>query len=236
LYKLIYLERRNPNLTREEWPATWRSHSTFAGQFSRMRGGMKYSRYCNRIDAPTLNGVRVDLQDVSAAHDGVAVACSDKLELLQGGGFTTKERARIQHDELRVFDRLTPECSFHCTERPVKDGEVGEAVVFRFLARDPDIPRISFTERLTGEHAAVAQRAVDGLRSVTRYTHNSPLHRPLPHFPFDAISECWFESVECAVRALKNGELGAIERDLREFCDLERGVTMLCDVCNRWPP
>ena len=102
-----------------------------------------------------LGGARVDLPGMSMAHDGVAVACSDNLELLQGGGFTTKERARIQQDELRVFERLTPECSFHCTEKPVRDGIVGEAAVFRFLARLPDVPRVAFTERLTGEHARV---------------------------------------------------------------------------------
>jgi hypothetical protein len=236
LYKLIYLERRNPNVSREDWPETWRSHATFVGQFPALRTGVKYSRYCNRVDNPMLGGSRVDLPGVSVAHDGVAVACSDNLELLQGGAFTTKQRARIQQDELRVFDRLTPECSFHCTEKPVRDGIVGEATIFRFLVRLPDVPRVSFTERLTGEHARVARDTIDALSSVTRYTHNSPLHRPLPHFPFDAISECWYASVEDAVRSSRDSELAGVARDLEEFCDMERSVVVLTQVCNRWPP
>lgn len=235
MYKLIYLERRNPNVSREDWPETWRSHATFVGTFPRLRAGVKYSRYCNRIDNPTLDGACVDLPGMSLAHDGVAVACSDNLELLQGGGFTTKERARIQQDELRVFERLTPECSFHCTEKPVRDGIVGEAAVFHFLARLPDVPRVAFTERLTGEHARVARDTIDKLGSITRYTHNTPLHRPLPHFPFDAISECWYGSVDDAIRSSRESELDDVERDLEEFCDMERGVTLITVVCNRSP-
>src|SRR2546421_2636843 len=85
LYKLIYLARRNPNATREEWPALWNSHSAFAGKFPGLRGGIKYSRYCNRMD-------NVKVPGVSSAHDGVAIAFSDTVEVLQGGCFNTKQR------------------------------------------------------------------------------------------------------------------------------------------------
>lgn len=235
MYKLMYLARRNPNASRAEWPDLWRSHSTFAGQFPVLRAGMKYSRYCNRIDDPRLGGDAVDLPGLSTEHDGVAIACSESIELLQGGAFTTKQRARIQHDELRVFDRLTPEFSFHCTETPVRDGPVGEAAVFRFLVRLPDVPRVVFKERLTGEHANIVRGIIDGSDAVTRYTHNSPLHRPLPLFPFDAISECWYASADEAVRSLSKSQFAPVERDLDEFCDTRRSITVLTQVCNRWP-
>jgi hypothetical protein len=233
MYKLIYLARRNPNVSRADWPETWRSHSKFAGQFPGLRSGMKYSRYCNLIDTPTLDGRPVNLSGVTTAHDGVAVACSEMIALLQGGAFTTKQRALIQHDELRVFDRLTPEFAFHCTEAPVRDGAIGEAAVFRFLARLPDVPRIAFNERLLGGHARVVKDAIAPLDALTRYTQNSPLHRPLPFFPFDAISECWFSSNDAAIRALCESKFAAVERDLAEFCDMERSLTILTEVCNK---
>ena len=234
MYKLVYLARRNPNLSREEWPEVWRSHSKFAGQFPGLRSGMKYGRYCNRIDNPMLDGRPVNLPGVSTAHDGVAVACSEMLALLQGGGFTTKQRALIQHDELRVFDQLTPNFSFHCLEAPVRDGALGQAAVFRFLPRLPDVTRIVFNERLLGDHARIVHDTIAPLGAITRYTHNSPLHRPLLMFPFDAISECWYDSVDAAVRSVKDGQFAAVERDLNEFCDMEHSVVMLTEVCN--PP
>lgn len=233
MYKLLYLARRNPNVSREDWPETWRSHSKFAGQFPGLRSGMKWSRYCNRIDKPTVGGKAVDLPGVSVEHDGVAVCCSEVLELLQGGAFTTKQRALIQADELRVFDRLTPDFSYHCLETVVRDGVIGEAGVFRFLVRQPDIPKIVFRERFLGQHAQAVKGAIDKLGAVTRYTLNTPLHRPLPFFPFDAISECWYASVDDAVRSLHDGQFAAVERDLQEFCDVPKGVVMLTDICNK---
>ena len=86
MYKLIYLARRNPNASREEWPDLWRSHSAFAGKFPGLRGGIKYSRHCKRVDAPKVGGV-------TTAHDGVAIAYSDTVEVLQGGVFNTNQRA-----------------------------------------------------------------------------------------------------------------------------------------------
>jgi hypothetical protein len=227
VYKLIYLARRNPNATREEWPALWNSHSAFAGKFPGLRGGIKYSRYCNRID-------NVNVPGTSTAHDGVAIAFSDTVEVIQGGCFNTKQRAQIDCDELRVFDTLTPYFSFYCTEKRLRDGNLGEAAVFRFLARAPELSRVAFVERLMGEHAKVAENAINGKSTITRYALNTPLHRP-PHalFPFEAISECWFATADDAVRSLKEGQLSAVEKDIGAFTEADRNVVMLTQVCNK---
>jgi hypothetical protein len=234
VYKLIYLARRNPNVAWEDWPETWRSHSKFAGTFPGLRGGIKYSRYCSRIDSPSLEGRPADIPGLSRAHDGVAIAFSDTIEVLQGGVFNTKQRALIDCDELRVFDRLTPEFSFYCTEAAVREGNMGEAAVFRFLVRRPELSRVAFVDRLLGEHANVARDVVGPLGAVTRYAHDAPLHRP-PHplFPFEAITECWYATVEDAVRSLSQAQLAPVEQDLEAFCDVERSVSILTQVCNR---
>lgn len=230
MYKLIYLARRNPTVHREDWPETWRSHATFANQFAFVANDITYSCYCNRIDEPTLDGRPVDLPGLSRDHDGVALGVSPTVETLQGGGFSKEERALIDKDELRVFDMLTPNFSFYCTETVLKDGKFGEYGIFRFLARKPGLSREAFAARFDGRHADAARDAIEALGTVVRYAHNRPIHDPLPLFPFDAISDCWFASAEDAVKALLDPTLA---EDLDGLCDRDRSVTILTHAFRR---
>lgn len=234
-YKLIYLARRNPTVSRADWPKVWRSHSKFASQFPGLPAGITFARYCNRIEQPTLDGLPVNLAGLSVAHDGASIGVSDSIALLQGGAFTDAQMRLIEQDERRVFDRLTVEFSFYCTETPVRDGPAGEAVVFQFLARPPDIPRVTFRERLSGDHARIVKQMLAQSGSITRYTHNFPLHLPLSDFPFEAISECWYTTVDDAVRSLRDGTLSPVQQDLAAFTDPVRNVWLLTDICMRFP-
>lgn len=228
MYKLIYLARRAASVTREDWPRTWRSHAIFASQFPVLEAGIAYMRYCNRVDD-------VGIGSLSAEHDGVALAGGDRMEALNGTGFTEADRARIDADELRVFDMLTPNFTFYCTEAVLCDGRLGEAALFRFLPRKPEMTRDSFDLRWGERHAQIAEEAIGTLDGVTRYVHNRPVHEPLELFPFDGIVETWFASLEDAKVGLKGGALEPIAQDLATFCDLDRSVTMLTTVCHRWP-
>jgi EthD domain len=234
-YKLIYLARRNPAVGRADWPKTWRSHAKFASQFPGLPAGISFARYCNRIEQPALDGNAVNLPNLSTAHDGASIGVSDSVALLQGGAFTDAQMRLIEQDERRVFDRLTCEFSFYCTEIVVRDGPAGDAVVFQFLARPPELPRVTFRERLSGEHAQLVNRTIEQVGKVTRYTHNFPLHLPPVDFPFEAIIECWYSSVDDAVRSLRDNLFHAVQQDLGAFTDPRRNVTLLTDICMRFP-
>jgi len=228
MYKLIYLARRAAPVTREDWPRTWRSHAVFASQFPALESGIAYMRYCNRVEDVAIDGL-------SDAHDGVAMAGGDRLEALNGTGFGAEDRARIDEDELRVFDMPTPNFTFYCTEAALRDGKPGEAAVYRFLPRPPGMTRDSFDNRWSEQHAQVAKDAIAGIDAITRYVHNRPVHEPLDLFPFDGIVETWFANVDEAVAALSGEALDPIAQDLAAFCDMDRSVTLLTKVCHRWP-
>ena len=172
---------------------------------------------------------RSNIPGLSQDHDGVAVGVSHTVETLQGGGFSKEERALIDQDELRVFDMLTPEFSYYCTERVLKAGQVWR------IWPDP-LPRaqgrsvVAMTSRRgsTANSPRRAGRAIDA--SVVRYAHDTPIHDPLPRFAFDAITDCWFDSEDDAVRAA----LGpAIPQALADMCDTGRSVTMLTHAFRR---
>jgi len=234
-YKLIYLARRAKTVAREDWPKTWRSHAIFASKFPVLEAEIRWLRYCNRIDEPALDGTPVDLPFLSTEHDGVAIAGSPTLEGISGAGFTPEDRELIDEDERRVFDMLTPNFTFFTQETVVKDGKLGEVAVFSFLARKPGMSREAFDERYHGAHAGVARNTVASLAGLTRYALNRPVQEPLPLFPFDGITEGWYDTQDDAIRALTGKELEPVREDLAEFCDPGAGVVMLTSPCHRWP-
>lgn len=233
-FKLIYLARRNPAVSEADWPRIWRSHAVFASQFPSIGAAITSLFYCTRMVEPTLDGARFDPSGVSREHDGVAVVAADSQEALNGQ-LTPEDRARIYEDELRVFNTTSPNFSFFCQESLVYGGAPGQAAVIRFLARKSDMPAEEFAERWRREHGNLVTRAAGVAGTVTRYVHNSPVAEPPADYPIDGISETWFASGEDAVRSFADEAFAPVEKDLGEFCDLERSITMLTEVFYRWP-
>ena len=233
-YKLIYLARRAKPVSREEWPRTWRSHAVFASQFRNLEAKIDWLRYCNRVDEPSVDGEPIDVPALSVAHDGVAVAASDTLEGIKGGAFSKQDRELIDEDERRVFDMLTPNFTYFTKETVLKDGPLGEAALFRFLPRREGLDPDKFDRRYRREHAVRCENEIGSIAGLSRAILNHPVHEPLPLFPFDGISEFWFETSDDAVRALTVGQFDVMSGDISEFCRAEREVMMLTSVSHRW--
>jgi hypothetical protein len=228
-YKMLYLARRAKTVSWQEWPRTWKSHAVFASQFPAMSGTIDWMRYTTRVDDPALGDL-----PVSTAHDGVSVAEAPVLDTFYGKGFSPEQRAQIDADELRVFDRYTPEFSFWCKEARVVDGPVGEAAVFRFLARRPDVSREAYDAWLTGDYARACAEAAASL-GIQRWALNQTIDGPPKDFPFEAIDEMWFPTIEEAARALVAPEMTALVEALGAVCDPERTITMFTRPTHRWP-
>lgn len=228
--KLIYLARRAGNVSREDWPRTWKSHAVFASQFAVAESRIEWMRYCNRIDSPQIDGASVDLPILSTAHDGVAL-------INNGAGVPSlsplpdEVRSALDTDELRVFDRLVTNFAFPCVETAILDGLPGKAAVCIFLPASDE----SLKDRLDGSHADMVRNALPALAGLTRYVHNHPMHIPAAPFDFGAIVEMWFETPDAAVRALRDGALAPVIADLGTFADMDRAVVMLTSPCHAWP-
>lgn len=233
-FKLIYLAKRNPAVSPEDWPRAWRAHAVFASQFPVLGARISSLFYCSRQFAPTLDGAAFDPPGASRDYDGVAVVASPTAESL-GGDMTAEDRARIYEDERRVFSAQTPDFSFRCRETLVHGGAPGPAAVFRFLARRPGDTPEAFRSRWDGRHAGIAARAADASGAVTRYVHDLVVDAPPPGYPFDGVAETWFATPEDAVRSFVDAAFAPVVQDLADFCDLDRSVTLLTRVVHRWP-
>jgi hypothetical protein len=214
-YKLVYLARRAAGVSREDWPRTWKSHAVFASQFPVLESGIEWMRYCNRSElaAPGL----------SLVHDGVAVCGGSSLESLNGTGFAAEDRTRIDVDERRVFDMLTPNFTFYCEEDIVRDGPLGECALFRFLAPRAGMDVAAFRTAWGATSMASAH--------AVRMVRNRPVHVPLPMFPFAGIEEYWFPDLKAARAALAT-PLSAFDT---AYCDPGASLAILTEVCHRWP-
>jgi EthD domain len=228
--KLIYLARRNPGISREDWPKTWRSHAIFASQFAVAGSRIDWMRYCNRVERPELDGVAVDLPMVSAAHDGVALINNGPNEPSLSP-LPDDVRAALDTDELRVFDRLVTNFAFPCVETAILDGLPGKAAVYVFLP----VGDRALRDRLDGAHADLVRRTLPSLAGVTRYAHNHALKVPAAPFDFAAVIEMWFETPDDAVRTLALGALVPVFADLGTFANMADAVIMLTSPCHAFP-
>ncbi len=226
-YKLLYLARRAKGVSWDEWPRTWKSHAIFASQFPAMNGTIDWMRYTTRMDGPAVAGL-----PVSTDHDGVSVAKAPQLEVFYGNGFTPEQRQLIDGDELRVFDRYTPEFSFYCSETCVVDGPLGNAVLFQFLPRKGSIGLDEFSEYLQGEYLQHCRDSAVS-SSACRWVMNLTVDTPPPDFPFEAIQEIWFDNPEDAVEAVL--PVQKVTESLSAVCDVERSVSMLTKPTHSWP-
>lgn len=227
-YKMLYLARRAKNVAWEDWPRTWKSHAVFASQFPAMDGTIDWMRYTTRVDDP-----RAAALPVSTDHDGVSVAEAPVLDTFYGRGFTKEQRALIDEDELRVFDRYTPEFSFWAKENRTMDGPLGEAAIFRFLPRKAGVSRDDYEACLQGPYA-VCRQAAGALKS-RRWAMNATVDGPPTDFPFEAIDECWFASIDDAIDAFGKPEMARLPEALAQVCDMDRSITMLTRPTHRWP-
>ncbi len=228
-YKMLYLARRAKTVAWEDWPKTWKSHAIFASQFPAMSGTIDWMRYTTRVDDPIVAGL-----PVSTEHDGVSVAEAPELETFYGEGFSTEQRVLIDEDELRVFDRYTPEFSFYCDETRVVDGKVGEAALFLFLPRKPVVSRAEFDSFLKGDYRHQCQQEAQEL-GVQRWAINHTVDTPPPDFPFEAIEECWFADIATAAKAVTAPAMRDLAGRLSEICDMNQSVSMLTRPTHRWP-
>ena len=233
--KLIYLARRADGISREDWPRAWKSHAIFAAKFPVAGARIEWLRYCNRVDQPMLDGKPVDLPMLSTAHDGVANLNYGQNEPSLSP-LPDDIRKQFETDELRVFDMLVKNFAFPCTETPIRDGRPGKAALYLFLPRKTGISRDSFKTRLDGEHAALARKSIDAIAGLTRHAHNHPVQELPAPFAFDAIVEIWFETNDAAVRALSQGALDAILKDIANFCNMDDAAILLTQPCHAWPP
>lgn len=172
-FKEIYLTRRNPAVSEQDWPRTWRSHAVFVGGLG-LGGPIELMLYCARLygaDAPGLN----------TDYDGVALLrYAAREETIWD---TPPEiQSQIDQDELRVFERNIPGVRVYAEETQAMGAGPSDFVVLRFFGDDDPV----------SEAAA----------STVRFVQNDVYGDRPEGYEFAAITESWFDTEEEALASV----------------------------------
>lgn len=182
--KVIYLAKRNPALSRDEFPPRWRQHSLLAGSCTSIRGGFARVAQCINVYD------REIVPRASLEYDGVNLLSFVSDEASASVWQQDEAHDFLLSDELETFSTYVRYFSLPAQGHVVAEAPMAPFCLIEFVKRDARMDMHAFVERLVDAHgrmAAGSRRAV-----VNVVTDRMPLYN------WDAITETWFASLDDA--------------------------------------
>jgi len=176
--KLIYLARRNPRLTREQFMGRWRQHCALAMSLPRWEA-IEHCAYCDVL--PPIRG----LEFASWKYDGIGV-----IRFRDGSPASPEDLARLKADEMETFSAHVDSFSLLVEENVVKAGS-GTVKATAFFRRASPISRDDGDAGRLSEHPTAAR--------LRRYVGNMTLSAGLrgnSTLDFAEVGEYWFDTVD----------------------------------------
>lgn len=230
-WKMIYLARRNPALSPEQFPQAWREHSALGRQCRNVGERVRSVTQCSRRLDVTLPGLATD-------YDGVNLLGLADREAAHAIWTDPETLAIMKPDELRVFDRYVREFTLVCREELRRDGPRTPVVLHGFLRRRAGLDGAAFDAAWATADPAAALQA-GAFAQAGRIVDNAVVEPPPPGYAYDRIVEWWFDSAEDLRQAL-GGEAAvdprqALPEALAQRLDLPGSVFLLTQVTHSRP-
>jgi hypothetical protein len=192
IYKCIYLVKRSPSLTEEEFPRRWRQHAKLAAT-TRLNNYFTGVVQCSReweADA---------LPNATRDYDGVSLLDMRDRNATRDIWDEPEQGAILAPDELLTFSRLIRECMITTEEQVTREGPYTGVLLLRFLRRARSLSPDRFLARWRDTQSR-AELAGESSDLVRRAVSNVVIDPPPPDFPFDLITELWFDDLDAARR------------------------------------
>jgi hypothetical protein len=201
--KLMYLARRNPALSREQFTPRWRQHGALGMSMPRWKNIWRYV-HCDV------------LPESGSDYDGVGIVWHKSPEARLAHRQDTSSQATMEADELQTFDQLVVNFCALMEERVVKEPQQSARIkLIRFATCRASVSRNDI-QASAQVHASNLSASPVGcsMRGLTQnFALPSESGRPWG-LPYDYIEEIWFDSVHEAVRARAD-----LEAALPDVCD-----------------
>lgn len=220
-WKMIYLARRNPTLTAEQFPQAWREHSALGRQCKNVQDRVRSVTQCVRL-------LDAHLAGASVAYDGVNLLGLRDRESADAIWTDAETLAIMRPDEPRVFDRYVRDFTVVAQEQVLHQGGAGDAVLLGFLKQRAGVQSADFQRTLCLEPLPWPEVRRTVLNLVEP-------QRPVG-YDFDAIVEWWFDDATALVKALTRAPMGGALPVLQQtVCNNSASVFMATRVSHRRP-
>jgi hypothetical protein len=223
---MIYLARRNPALTRAEFPKRWRKHAaTVGGNAPEALTEIRGTAYCH------VQPFRDVLPHSSDEYDGVAILRLNGLASIPWMLRESVTNEVAMADELRAFSTYVKDFTMFTADTVLQDGPETPAALLQFMRRQHSVGPSAFVDAWRAHGAAVMSGLAGGLR---RYVQNDVIVPGPPGFGFDGIAEMWFDSLDDVKAAA--GEIDRLAAESEPFIQNRSGVLLATEVVMRWDP
>lgn len=227
IYKCIYLVKRNPALTEEEFPRRWRQHAKLAAT-TRLNNYFTGVVQCSRErEADGFAGA-------SREYDGVSLLDMRDRNATREIWDEPEQSAVLAPDELLTFSRLIRECMITTEERVTRAGPYTGVLLLRFLRRAPGLSQEQFLSRWEEMLNRVELGGACG-DLVSRVVSNVVIEPPPPDYSFDLIAEQWFGDLAAARRyAEDGGRQASFAAECARLCAVDSNVTFFAKVTHAY--
>jgi hypothetical protein len=178
--RMIYLARRHPSSTHEEFVAHWREHIALGGRFPSV-----YRRFTEVVQGDVVLGAGET--DGPGGFDGIEIATARDLPTSISVWQDPDAQEHLVPDERRVFATVVQDLALQALASVLVDGPRTPFVLTRLLTRSAGLSREDFIR----EWAALP---VPEHPTVRRYARNYVILDPPPAVPYDGVDEVWFDT------------------------------------------
>jgi hypothetical protein len=190
---LIYLAKRHPGTTPEEFRENWRGHSALAATFPALRSRFDVILQCAVVSGGSSG-------NEPSEYDGTNLltmrSLVDAIEL-----WDEPSQPTMLADELRVFSGPVHDTSVTANETVLRDGATTSAVALQFVRAGEELSQERFISEWSGRYAR-SLMALPAFDLVRRFVHNHRVLPARPGFPWDGVSEMWFDDLTAARQLL----------------------------------
>ena len=229
MYKSIYLARRNPAFTAEQFHERWKQHSALTGTTQRIRPHFTQVVQCARFDDVVAPGA-------TAEYDGANLLGLVRRESGYAVFDEPEHRDVMLPDELATFAGPIRDCTLVTKEQVCKEGGFSRFLLLRFLKFDASGDR---EEQIARWSSLQSIRDRDGPHAplVCRSVTNLVVEPPPTAMDFDLVTETWFADAASLGRHANDRDVRAqIDEAINALCDPARTITFAARVNHSRPP
>jgi hypothetical protein len=232
--KLVYLARRSPALTAEEFPARWRRHGELAMSLGNWLPGISGYVQCDNIGDPWGEDGAGSPERWSQQHDGLGSVWFFDEDAVESY-VRHPDFPQLLMDEWGAFDDQVANTSVLVTEEVLKERPGTAFKLVWFLSAAEGVSGEEFAQRWQ-QHAIAIMRSHALSAPIRRYVHHHPVAQAAADdalagtvamgLQVSGIAELGFASLADVRSYLGSSERSALLGDLADFTDPARTVAI----------